>query len=237
MSTLENEILKFQNSFCISPYKNHFGCLLEGFKILEKKERLTQSVSSTYLTKVKRDLSFIFEKYMLKIFYAFLETSRMAFKINDPEIPVFLAISEREKIGGLLNEMDKDFEREADLKQETEKKEEEKTIDEKLQETEEKLSLSHEVQAGMELIESVNFQNFGDSKDSPYYYYDRKDKVYRIAAILDFFEKEYSFIMTGNKIRYYMEHHEGLKIDPKKEMSEEYMEINSVMDSIREYSA
>jgi len=237
--SLEKEVLEiFKNLFVFLPYKKTIlDAFAEGFKILERREKMTQNVIGTYLTKVKRDLGFIFEKYMLKIFYAFLITSGMTFKINDRAIPIFLDISERDKIGGLLSELGKDFEREEEALKEDDKSSEEKTIDEKLQETEEKLALSAETQEGLNIIDEIDFKIFGDAKDSPFYYYDRKDKVYRIAAILDFFEKEYSFIMTGNKIRYYMEHHEGIKIDPKKDLNDQYMDINSVMDSIREYSS
>lgn len=237
--SLEKEVLEiFKNLFVFLPYKKTIlDAFTEGFKILERREKMTPNVVGTYLTKVKRDLSFIFEKYMLKIFYAFLISSGMTFKINDRAIPIYLEIPERDKVGGLLSELGKDFEKEEEALKEEDKEAEEKTIDEKLQETEEKLALSAETQEGLNIIEEVDFTNFGETKDSPFYYYDRKDKVYRIAAILEFFEKEYSFIMTGNKIRYYMEHHEGIKIDPKKDLSDQYMDINSVMDSIREYSS
>ena len=57
-----------------------------------------------------------------------------------------------------------------------------------------------------------------------------------MAAIIDFFEKEYSFLITSNKVNYYSEHHEGLRFDPKRDFNEAYIELNSVMDSIREYS-
>lgn len=113
----------------------------------------------------------------------------MTFKINDRAIPIYLEIPERDKVGGLLSELGKDFEKEEEALKEEDKEAEEKTIDEKLQETEEKLALSAETQEGLNIIEEVDFTNFGETKDSPFYYYDRKDKVYRIAAILEFLKK------------------------------------------------
>jgi hypothetical protein len=238
VNDIEKEVIEiFKTLYIFFPYKKYISeAYREGFRILEKKEKMASTVINTYMGKVRRSILFIFDKYMLRVFYAFLKVTGMNFKINSREIPVFLELTDKDRIGGLQPDLQKDFEREKEDKTVEEKTGEEKTEEERLRETEEELTLPDEIQRGMEIINDINFDVFGTDKDSPFYYYDKKDKIYRIAAILEFFEKEYSFLMTGTKVKYYMEHHEGIKFDPKKEMNEEYVEINSIMDTIREYS-
>lgn len=225
----------FRILYILLPYKKHIAeGYREGFRILEKKEKLTASIINTYMSRLRRDILYVFEKYMIKLFYAFLQSTNLNFKINSREIPIFLDITDKERVTGMQQELEKEFQH-AEAEEKTEG-EELKNEAEKIQEIEEELALPDQVKEGMQIIERIDFDNFGNGKDSPYYYYDKKDKVYRIAAILDFFEREYSFLLTGNKVTYYMEHHEGKKFDPKKELNDEYMELNNVMDNIREYS-
>jgi hypothetical protein len=157
-------------------------------------------------------------------------------KVDSIELPVFLEIRDKDKVGGMQVELQKSFETEDEKQDKQESEEEKKTVDEKLQETEEKLSLTPETTSGVEIIESINFSTALSDKNSPFQYFDKKDKVFRVAVILELFEREYSFLLTGTKVKYYMEHHEGLKFDPKKDLNEAYVEINSVQDSIREYA-
>ncbi|PKL13081.1 MAG: hypothetical protein CVV50_03795, partial [Spirochaetae bacterium HGW-Spirochaetae-6] len=214
----------FRILYILLPYKKHIAeAYREGFRILEKKEKLTASIINTYMSRLRRDILYVFEKYMIKLFYAFLQSTNLNFKINSREIPVFLDITDKERVTGMQQDLEKEFQlSEAEEKTEGE---ELKNEAEKIQEMEEELALPDQVKEGMQIIERIDFENFGNGKDSPYYYYDKKDKVYRIAAILDYFEREYSFLLTGNKVTYYMEHHEGKKFDPKKELNDEYMEL------------
>ena len=239
VSDLEKEIKAlFKEFYIFLAYKKQIpDAYREGFRILEKKEGMSDITVNTYMGRVRRDVIFIFERYMLKLFYAYLLTNNLNLKINSPEIPILLDISDKERIGSMINEMEQELQSEEDkIKEENKEKKENKTQEQQIQETEEKLNLPEEVRKGTEIIDNIRFDLFGSEKSSTYFNYERKDKVFRVAAILDFFEKEYSFLMTGTKIKYYMEHHEGIRFDPKKELNEVYVDINTVMDNIREYS-
>lgn len=239
VNDLEKEIRGLFKEFYIFLFfkKQISEAFREGFRILEKKESMNEISVNTYMGRIRRDVSFIFEKYMIRLFYAFLLTQNLNLKINSPEIPILLDISEKDRVGALIPELEKELQEEEEkLLSEGKVKEEAKTQEQKIQETEEKLSLSEEIRKGIEIMDSIRYDTFGTEKNSPYINYDRKDKVFKLAVILDFFEKEYSFLMTGTKVKYYMEHHEGIRFDPKKDLNEVYVDINTVMDNIREYS-
>ncbi len=231
---LEKEVTSlFKILYILLPYKKHLPeAYREGFRILEKKEKMPSSVINTYMGKVRRDVMFIFEKFMVKLFYAFLQIVNLNFKINSRELPIFLELKNKDKVTGMQSEIEKEFKSKEEKTKNEENEKEKKTVEE----TEQELNLSDDIKEGIVIIDELDFTNFGNSKESPFYYYDKKDKVYKVAAILDHFEREYSFLMTGTKVKYYMEHHEGQKFDPKKELNEEYLQINTVIDNIREYS-
>lgn len=235
---LEEEITSlFKMLYVFMPYKKKIiESYREGFLILGKKEKLNDTAISTYMTQVQRSVSFVFEKYMVRLFYAFLKASGMNFKINSPGIPIYLSLEESDKIGGMQVDLEKEFESAKEGQGAEDKSNTSQDKENIVDEVEEKLNLSDEVLDGLDIIEKIDFTAFGGQKDSPFYFYDKKDKILRIAAILEFFEREYSFLMTGTKVKYYMEHHEGIKFDPKKDMNEEYVSLTAVMDNIREYS-
>ncbi|HCL55482.1 MAG TPA: hypothetical protein DHW82_00515 [Spirochaetia bacterium] len=235
---LEKEIIYlFKRFYIFLPYKKQISeAYREGFKIIEKKENLPPTLVESYMSKVREHVAFLFDKYIVKLFYAFLQVTKLNFKIDSREIPVFLEIQDRERIGGRISELEKEFLKEEEKIKEESKIKEDVSTEDKLKETEEKIQLPQETQKGLEIIENLDYNLLAADKNSPFIYYDKKDKVYRVAAILNFFEQEYSFAMTGNKIKYYMEHHEGMKFDPKKDLNEEYVEINTIMENIKEYS-
>ncbi|HOJ50540.1 MAG TPA: hypothetical protein PKW55_07005 [Spirochaetota bacterium] len=235
ISEIEREISNlFRTLYIFWPFKNSIPeAYREGFRILEKRESLPSNIINTYITKIRRGVDFIFNKYLIKIYYAFLISQNVNIKISDPNISVLLQLSLKDKIGGMQQEIEEQLNRE---KEEMKVEEEVKEEKEDIINVEESINLPKEVLTGIEIIESIPLHSFGDSKNSPFYFYDKKDKIYRVSAIIDFFEKEYSFLITGNKVNYYPEHHEGLRFDPKRDFNESYVEMNSVLDSIREYS-
>jgi len=223
----------FKSLYILWPFKNSIpDAYREGFRIMEKKENLLQNIINTYITRIRRSIEFIFNKYFIKLYYAFLLSQNLNIRISDPNLSVVLKLSFKEKIGGMQEDIENQLNKEKE-----EIKVEEKTEEKKVNiSVEESINLPQEVIKGLELIETIPINSFGDSKSSVFYLYDRKDKIYHVAAIIDFFEKEYSFLITSNKVNYYSEHHEGLRFDPKRDFNEAYIELNSVMDSIREYS-
>jgi len=88
----------FKSLYILWPFKNSIpDAYREGFRIMEKKENLLQNIINTYITRIRRSIEFIFNKYFIKLYYAFLLSQNLNIRISDPNLSVVLKLSFKEK--------------------------------------------------------------------------------------------------------------------------------------------
>jgi hypothetical protein len=101
------------------------------------------------------------------------------------------------------------------------------------------LEENNPIKKGLELIlGSLRFsqilQGYFDQKD-PRAFFSIKDKVFLTYSMVDFFDKEFSFIITSNKVAFNILFSEGKRIDIKKDLSMNYYKLSGVFERINEY--
>lgn len=95
------------------------------------------------------------------------------------------------------------------------------------------------IKRGLRIIEG--FVRF---RDILYYYYEKKDtrayfpirdKVFLTYALVDFFDKEFSYIFTSNKVSFGVIFGDGKKLDLKTELSDLHYKLNGIYEKSNEY--
>lgn len=62
-----------------------------------------------------------------------------------------------------------------------------------------------------------------------------KDKVFLTFIMVDFFDKEFSFLFNSNKVDFGVGFFEGSKVDLKKDLANIYYRVNSIFERVNEY--
>lgn len=62
-----------------------------------------------------------------------------------------------------------------------------------------------------------------------------KDRVFVTYCLIDFFDKEFSYIFTSNKVKLNIGFLEGKRSDMKRELSDTYYKLNNMLERVNEY--
>lgn len=160
----------------------------------------------------------------------------------------FMNYSEEDRFGYYSKMWIADYEKEQERKerQRLQHREEEKRVDQETQSQNVLDNISEidgipeSAKKGLQIIyHNVNFQRmlkfFHDTKDRRKLF-QPNDKIFIIFSLLDFFEKEFSFIYTKNYIQFNTTvTRSGRKLDIKKSMQDLYYKFNEVYRKINQY--
>ncbi len=227
----------FKELMVLQPYLASLKAGIEKSLWLEKELRnLPSTVYYENLKKMTSNIDFIFGKVYSKLFLLVDFYYRQRARLNKT-LREFLDFEEKDSIGYYT----------FIWKQELVKmmKEEERLTKERLEEKSKQeienaiLDLSENVASGINLILSnispeQNMKKFIESKDNRALF-NIRDKVFYTYLILDFFDKEFSFIFTSNRVEFGIVFVEGNRIDVRKELSNIYYRVNNLLEKIEDY--
>lgn len=93
------------------------------------------------------------------------------------------------------------------------------------------------VERGMHLVEKAinTFNETHRFHDSPLQVLSVDDKMYQTAILLEFFDREYSFILTSSRVCFNIDYREQRKVDVREELGQQYSELNEVLHGVQEY--
>jgi hypothetical protein len=217
-------ILQPNRSACIDAIGTSLG-------LMNKYENISRGAINETLSKARASINYLLGTFFDKLFLALLNSIGSNLPLNSPYIHKLLEMQEEDYVGYIVKKIKEEI-RKKQLEKENETLEEQK---EEVKEEEEDADMPPELTDGFSLIKSIDFSKDKFTKDQPEYYFQPNDKIYRIFRILDEFEKQYSFVLTSNKIKYVVDYHNGGRLDPKSEFNEIYLQLNNVHDGIREY--
>jgi hypothetical protein len=95
------------------------------------------------------------------------------------------------------------------------------------------------IKKGLRIIEqNIRFRDvlmgFYEKKD-PRALFSVKDKVFLTYTLIDFFDKEFSYIFTSNKVEFNIVFLEGNRADMKKDLSATYYKLSGIYERTNEY--
>lgn len=227
----------FKELMILQPYLASLKAGIEKGLWLEKELRnLPSAIYYDNLKKINSNVDFIFGKVYSKLFLLVDFYYRQRVKLNE-SLRDFLDFDEKDSMGYYT----------FIWKQELTKimKEEEKLAKEKLEEQnnikpEDAIQdLSENVAEGIKFIltsisPEQNMKKFIESKDNRSLF-NIKDKIFYTYLIVDFFDKEFSFIFTSNRVEFGIVFIDGNRIDVRKELSNIYYRVNNLLEKIDDY--
>lgn len=125
---------------------------------------------------------------------------------------------------------DEDFEVE-----EQEHEHEENPDEEQENKEEQEEELSEEFLKGKEIFNGLNFKIPGKDSNSRKRFFKNNDKMLYTTVAFNFFDREFSFLLTSNKISYAVDYVDGKKIDLRNGIAEVYTNLNLCKDLVDEY--
>ncbi len=235
----------FKKFYVLNTYQNRIlEAYTTGLQLQKLMYKRQPDKKMEILDEVKVSIRYLFEDFFPKLFLLYCNVIEENLSIADKRIIKLLDIREEDLVGHipeseikLLTEGEKDEE-----ESETEEGEEEKDGDDgeteegEKKEEKEKEKLTDYQKTGAEIIKGLNYDKHQFTKEDELFYYDTDDKLYTLSIILEKFEKEFSFILTSNKIIFTIDYHEGQKTDLKKSFNDIYMSLNKCYDDLKEYS-
>lgn len=238
-------IRMFKGIFIIQP---HYLSLKNGIEkalqIEMEIRKLDPSSMTDNLKKLNSNIDFVFLKFYPRLYslvdYLFKtdpSARRRSFKefvgLEDEDYIGFYTGQWKEELANMARQ-----EAEAKRKQESSKgkAKAQPAIPEKKADTSQD---SDPIKMGLRLIEEhVKFReilyNYFEKKDTRAYF-PLKDKVYLTYALADFFDKEFSYLYTSNKVAYGISYTDGKKVDLKTELSDLSYRLNSIYEKSNEY--
>ncbi len=202
--------------------------------------RLDPNVTFTNYRKIVSYIDFIFLKVYPKLFSLVDYYYKMDTKVKPQRFQNYIGLTEEDNLGYYTKRWQDEVEYLAQkerIKDELTKTSNpaEGPSQEEKQAVEESLPLNK----GIELIrETVDF-----AKLLAYYREQRdlralfslNDKVFLTYALVDFYDKEFSFLFNSSKVQFNVIFNYGNRLDMKKELSDCYYKLNSVYERVNEY--
>lgn len=226
--------------------KNYVGALKSGVEkaLLYEKElrKLNASITFANYRKVTAAADVVFQKVYTNLFSLVDYYHKMDSKFKMIPFKKYIKIEDSDLIGYLSNKWKEERELEAtkDNIRDSLKSDGAQTIASVEQENKEKTLSDDIFQDALDFLKKyvkfkVVLQKHREEKKDLRALFSINDKMFLMYTILDFFDKEYSFLFTSTKVKYNMTFNAGVRIDIKKDLTNLYYKISSVFDRVNEY--
>ncbi len=224
----------YRRLYLFWPYSHRLKNAIQyGLNIHVEYNKLSHEEFIVQLKKSHDNIHFVFDVFFLKLHYAYCKIISENLFVQDYErLYQRLHISETETVGYLI---------EQSMKKREESHQEEKVENDNSShpgqgDMEDEIhEIPPELEVGMEWINNLNFIKDKVTEKDPKFYLNEDDKMLMIYVILEEFEKEFSFILTSNKINFNIDWFRGKKLDPKKELNDLYLGVNACHDNLKSY--
>lgn len=219
----------FRVLYILKPYENSI------FNSFEKSIDISISYNDGKKDKnirkkdLKDSLFIIFNKLYPRLHTLFCHYQNILFTETDKEIEEILSIFQTEKPGNRVRRNDNQAVSIQSEKDQSNKNETE--------ESNERLSISDVEKEGLELmyrLDNKTLRSLYDKKGE-FELLNDTDKVLLSYMLFLEFEKEYSFILTTNKIKYNIDFSTNVKVDYRSKMQDIFNQLKKCQDAFRSY--
>ncbi len=206
------------------------------YQMILDRGKLDEDVKKSNVKKVKDAIDFLMYTFLPKLVIAYSVCAQKVWTLDQLEgLRVSLGFKSEDIVGYMAEEKKKERAKmKARPKSTVKSADEEIEEEEETQEEEDEKELPENLLKGKGLVDSMSFIANKENKGSRSYYFDDDDPVFHIMKLMDFLDREFSFIFTSKKIQIRVDYHEGNKVDVKSELNERYFSMTEVQDWIDE---
>ncbi len=222
----------FRKLYVLEPYKNMIRMAFErAIDDYGKSEDYKYDYPSVTKRRMRRDLFTIFHKLFprLQLLYIYLEGPNI--QRFGPDIESGLSITDAEKPGGRMRALNSDETQAQPAEHEDTMSpgDESKMIDE---------ARMRDIKKGLEIMSQLSISNLRKEYDKTrlFEYVSDIDKVFITYLLFNEFDKEYSFILTTNKIKYRTDVIVRTQKDFKTSLITLYEKLKISADGLKEYA-
>jgi len=239
----------FKPLFILHPYFYSLKTGIEKALLYERElNKLDSNITYANIRKLNSSIDFIFGKIFPRLFNLIEYFFRCDPDYKKITFKDYLGIEESDSIGFLTNlwkaEIALSIRKETDGKNKGKQAKNDAVTDENNEENQGNNQLENAdekdpVKKGLIIInEAVKFREILDAYTSakdPRALFSIKDKVFLTYTLIDFYDKEFSFIFNSNKAEFNIVFIEGKRVDLKRELSDIYYRISSLYERVTEY--
>jgi hypothetical protein len=224
----------YRKLYILKPYENSALTAFERALVFQSKIDNKKNISySQQRRKIKNALYLIFHKLFPRLHWLFCHYEGKIFEIDDREIEKILKITSDDIPGHRHSGSKKDRERDEIKSDGTG---DDSSPDEESKENEE---LSESIRVGLRLMSKLDLKKLKHEFyfDDVYKILSIRDKVLITYLLFREFDKEYSFILTTNKIKYRIDISQKNKLDFKSRMQEYYDLTRKCFSLFKDYAS
>jgi hypothetical protein len=225
---------------------------LEVHYLMENKER---ALLARDIQRLKRSMRFIFDDLLEKLHLAVLNVIKRNFDYGHPELERFLGITEEDRIGYITEKIasepnaavgtesyedapydseSEDSDSDAEETDAEPEDEAEKAVSNTIYVTE----LPEHIQAGFEIMQKfdLNEEKMFSGQEAPLALIGRENKMYKTEIFFEILDREYSFVLTSNKIKIALDYQGGERRDGRKLLGDSYFALDETRANIKEFN-
>ncbi len=237
ISELKEPLMEYYRKiYILKPYENTILNAFEKALLIQSKVDQKKNTSySQQRRKIKNALYLVFNKLFPRLHWLFCHYEGRILEIDDREIENILKITSDDIPGHRHTGSKKDRERD----EERSPAGEEGSTGEEDEDTEEREEVSASVKEGLRLMSKLDLKKLKQEfySDDAYRLLSIRDKVLITYILFREFDKEYSFILTTNKIKYRIDISQKNKLDFKTRMQEYYDLMRKCFSLFKDYTS
>ncbi len=195
-------------------------------------DNMSKGIVNSRISAFKRAVDLIYLKYYPKLLILLQYASKEKLETID-DFNKFLEIKDADILGYYTK-----LKLASQKLQESKIEEAKENIGKKEKEEEEKLSKIETI--GVKLIEKcVSFKKADNNieyETDPFYTVEEDDKIYRINALIDFLDREYSILFVSNKVKYNLVYDNLVRTDYKSDFNNIFLSLSDINSRFNEYS-
>ncbi len=234
-------IRMFKPLYILKAYSLTMKNSIERALLFEKEIRqLDANTTFSNYRKVSSDIDIIYQKVYPKLFSLIDYYYKIDTKDRPTAFKDYIQITDADLVGYLTTKWREEMEFVAQKDRLRDELKVERSDSQEVAETPSELSTDVALKTGLELMRKyINFENtlslFRTKKDLRALF-SMNDKVFLSYVLIDFFDREYSFLITSNKVGFNVNFNYGNRIDIKKDLGDTYYKINTMIyERVNEY--
>jgi hypothetical protein len=228
----------FKRLYILGPHEDL--CRLYTDKAIDiklNKKLLDPAIAQSLRVQLKNDINVILGELIPRTHLLLCRIDRRYYPLYSQELDDFLEMTEQDRIGYITQEERK--KRLEELKWQKEYIKRNRMLIQRKEEAE--VKPPKHVERGFALLEEAlekreeSHSGGSQSGTDPVLLLEPTDKMYRSIILFDYFDDQYSFILTTSKISFNIDYKDQKKLDIKGDLNKSYLLMSEAREEVREY--
>ena len=220
-----------------------FAAAIRALEIQARMDNKDKVILARDISKLKRSMRFIFEELLDKLHLAILNVFKRNLDYGHPDLERFLGITLEDRMGYISEQIafEPDMLLPEDSDMEGGDEEEGGDDDESEKDNGNTIyvsTLPEHIQAGFTLMREIDFsaEKVFAGQEAPLALIGEENKMYITEILFEILDREYSFVLTSNKIKVALAYQGGERRDVRKLLSDSYFALDETRNNIKDYN-